>query len=129
VIHKLFYAPPNDVVSDNHGAAKLMEYIRYETIIDYFAIYLSSSAYFLIAVWLLALVFARHYFKTFEAGVLFLLVLCYFLIYLITPNDLTWHLESSFDRLMHQVFPAFLYTITTTFLFNASPKVSKIVNK
>jgi hypothetical protein len=39
---------------------------------------------------------------------LFLQLLGYFVIYLITPHDLLWHVNTSFERLLLQLFPAFL---------------------
>lgn len=39
-----------------------------------------------------------------------LLLLGYCFIYLITPHDLNWHLKSSLDRLLLQLWPSFLFT-------------------
>jgi hypothetical protein len=39
---------------------------------------------------------------------LFLQLLGYFVIYLLTPHDLIWHVNTSFERLLLQLFPAFL---------------------
>ena len=44
-------------------------------------------------------------------GVIFTLFIAYFFIYVITPCDLKWHLETSFDRLLHQIMPALIYSI------------------
>ena len=34
--------------------------------------------------------------------------LAYLSIYVITPHDLQWHLITSLERLLHQLYPAFL---------------------
>lgn len=39
-----------------------------------------------------------------------LLLLGYCFIYLITPNDLNWHLSTSLDRLLLQLWPSFVFT-------------------
>ncbi|UCF27268.1 MAG: hypothetical protein JSW42_11575, partial [Chloroflexota bacterium] len=37
-----------------------------------------------------------------------LLGVIYFLVYLLTPNDLNWHLNTSIERLVTQIMPSFL---------------------
>jgi uncharacterized membrane protein len=32
----------------------------------------------------------------------------YFLVYLVTPKDLTWHLSTSLERLVTHIFPSFI---------------------
>lgn len=39
-----------------------------------------------------------------------LVLLGYCFIYLITPNDLSWHLSTSLDRLLLQLWPSFVFT-------------------
>jgi hypothetical protein len=36
----------------------------------------------------------------------------YLVVYVITPSDLIWHMHTSHDRLLWQLFPAFVYGIT-----------------
>jgi hypothetical protein len=43
-----------------------------------------------------------------------LLIWCgYFLVYVITPNDLVWHITSSYDRLLLHLFPAGVLALTS----------------
>lgn len=41
---------------------------------------------------------------------LILVLFAYFALYLVTPHDLYWHLNSSLDRLFIQLWPSFLFT-------------------
>lgn len=43
----------------------------------------------------------------------------YYVVYLTTPHDLPWHLETSLDRLMVQLWPAALFTV---FLYLRTPE-------
>ncbi len=45
-----------------------------------------------------------------SAVALALLALGYFVIYLISPHDLNWHLSNSLDRLLLQLWPSFVFT-------------------
>ncbi len=54
----------------------------------------------------------RTSFKT-AAGVILLMLVGYFLVYIITPLDLTYHLRTSLHRLFLHLWPA---TLFTTFL-------------
>ena len=47
-----------------------------------------------------------------------MLIGIYFLIYLITPKDLVWHLSTSIERLVSQVFPSFIFLF---FILISSP--------
>jgi hypothetical protein len=40
-----------------------------------------------------------------------LIFLGYLVIYVITPYDLNWHLSTSLDRLILQIFPAVVYLV------------------
>jgi len=35
----------------------------------------------------------------------------YFFVYLATPHDVVWHVKSSMDRLLTQLWPSFLLTV------------------
>jgi len=43
-------------------------------------------------------------------GILFIIIAGYFIIYLISPYSLTWHLATSVDRLLLQVWPSFIFS-------------------
>jgi hypothetical protein len=59
---------------------------------------------------LFSLLKARFY-KNFGFWVMGAMLAAYFFAYILTHADLTWHLETSFDRLLHQLSPALLYVI------------------
>ncbi len=40
---------------------------------------------------------------------LFLMLLGYFFIFIITPFDLAWHLATTLDRLLMQLWPSFIF--------------------
>ena len=44
----------------------------------------------------------------FGAALLCLMLATYFWVYLTTPYDLAWHLDTSSDRLLLQLWPCFL---------------------
>ncbi len=51
--------------------------------------------------------------------VLLLTAFCYFLVYLVTPHPLEWHLQYSADRLLFQLLPSFWLTF---FIFIRTPE-------
>jgi hypothetical protein len=70
----------------------------------------------------LVLLLAKFFPKTkyskaaiFSFAAINLILLGYFLIYLITPNDLKWHINTSMNRLFIQLIPAIIFTIALTF--------------
>src|SRR5262249_18352220 len=44
------------------------------------------------------------------AVTLLTMVLGYYFVYITTPHDLAWHLQSSLDRLFMQLWPSFVFT-------------------
>jgi hypothetical protein len=52
-------------------------------------------------------------------SVLAIMLTGYFLVYVATPHDLTWHLKSSADRLLLHLWPLGIWTV---FLYLATPK-------
>lgn len=65
---------------------------------------------------MLTILFINYkYFKSFSFLVMASLTIAYFFVYVITPNDLKWHLATSFDRLVHQVFPVLMYSVFMSF--------------
>jgi hypothetical protein len=89
---------------------KLLDSNRYILIINFFKITILKK--FPILPFLL--LFSIFYYPKFKKlniypliGIVFL-ICTYFFIYLFTPKDLAWHLETSLDRLLHQVYPTIL---------------------
>lgn len=58
--------------------------------------------------------------------VLILTVVGYFVVYVTTPQDLTWHLSTSLDRLFLQIWPSFIFTY---FLIVRTPEKTLIMNE
>ncbi len=112
ILFKLIWTPPNDMVAESDLSLinKLMSLERYQLII-LFAIKTVKSGFVLIpGMMLVGLVYIKKWSKKVTTSVVLLAVLLsiYFGIYLVTPKDLTWHLETSFYRLMHQAYPSIL---------------------
>lgn len=91
---------------------KLSDPKRYQEIWDYMYTYISNDGQIVFYALLTALFLSPKYFLSFSFFVLISLFAGYFFIYVITPNDLNWHLSTSFDRLLHQISPAMIYTIS-----------------
>jgi hypothetical protein len=112
VAFKVWFAPANDLVNTESAYAdKLADTTRYRFIFDYMYSYLKDNCALLY--YSLACILLLRYRFAFSFGfiVLVLLFAAYFFAYVISPNDLTWHLSTSFSRLVHQIFPALIYLI------------------
>lgn len=47
-----------------------------------------------------------------------LMFICYYFVFIITPRDLNWHLDTTLNRLYIQMFPSLLFTIFLCFNFS-----------
>jgi len=90
---------------------KLFDSNRYILIFKYFKITILEK----FPILPLLLLFSVIFYPKFEKlniypflGIIFL-ICTYFFIYLFTPKDLAWHLETSLDRLIHHVYPSLLF--------------------
>jgi hypothetical protein len=112
VLFKLFVAPANDMVQGQGtgSVAKLMDVSRYISVARFFLKTIMDSSPILFVLLLFSLLKARFY-KNFGFWVMGAMLAAYFFAYILTHADLTWHLETSFDRLLHQLSPALLYVI------------------
>ncbi|MBN8657350.1 MAG: hypothetical protein J0M11_16585, partial [Anaerolineae bacterium] len=128
VLFKIFLAPSNDLMSVAGGAfPKLLEWERYLTILQMgwsLLWELGNAPLPLIGLIISLVIFvgkARQSVPTtwmFGALILFQMVV-YFVIYLLTPLDLKFHINTSLDRLYLHVLPlAFLWL----FLWLKSPQ-------
>jgi hypothetical protein len=116
VSFKLFFATANDLVSTDNKhlssiSAVLTDAGRYSTILEFWL--KTAVSYY---TYILVLVFAvvilnRKFFRSLPAIVVGALLLAYFVIYLITPHDLKWHLSTSVSRVFLHVYPAIVYLI------------------
>lgn len=112
VFFKIFYAPGNDLIVRQNEASvfKLIDPSRYITTMKFFLNYTMNSASVMILISIIGVSFYRYY-KTFSFAVIMVMIAGYFFIYILTPQDLVWHLETSFDRLLHQLTPALVFSV------------------
>ncbi|MBI2669811.1 MAG: hypothetical protein HYX20_01530 [Candidatus Yanofskybacteria bacterium] len=73
-----------------------------------------------IVFWIIAIIFLvflhkrekEHYFwNTFFTVLIVLCFVSFFFIYLVTPQDVVWHIQTSFNRLLIQIFPLVIVSI------------------
>ncbi|MBE2288535.1 MAG: hypothetical protein IAE95_03200 [Chitinophagaceae bacterium] len=115
VIFKLVCPVQNDLVRDTGGDSfsLLLQRERWGVVFDFFAdVFNQRLAYsrWIVAVYLVLCAVTKRL-----PSKRFLLVLvsvfAYFLVYVVTPKDLTWHLSTSAERLLFQLFPVLLYAM------------------
>jgi hypothetical protein len=113
ILFKIFYAPSNYLFNDQNKliALKLFDLKRYLVILRYF---LSEFVirYSLVVVLFLAIILFGV--KLHLQPTIYLIVgmaITYFFIYVITPEDLEWHLLTSINRLFHQLYPSVLFIL------------------
>jgi len=109
------YAPANDLVQGQHTStiSKLVDVTRYKLIAEYFLLKLNANFYVLKIALLAYLIYCAIK-KQLPAKPLLLLTVCfagYVMVYIVTPNDLEWHLSTSADRLVQQLLPATMYVL------------------
>jgi hypothetical protein len=109
---KQHFAPANDIMAGQGAATseKLKDFSRYSFTFIFFLKELWLHYKMIIFLMIAMLVFKRSYFRSFYFGVILLVLGGYFMTYIITPNDLQWHLETSLERLFHQIYPSILFT-------------------
>ncbi len=118
--YKTAFAPPNGMIAEQSALtlAHLTDGNRYTMI--WYSFVNNINDHFRYIKWfglafLLTLLLGRG-----RADKRFLLVLlcfaAYFMVYVITVEDLKWHLFTSQNRLMHQLMPAMLYVICDNML-------------
>ncbi|RZK38566.1 MAG: hypothetical protein EOO61_07865 [Hymenobacter sp.] len=128
IYFKLHFAPVNDLVGGQSLSTfqKLTSPHRYLQVIHGFMIksmsfgrWIGSPAILLIVY---ALLFGAHsgHAKSGIANALAIAItlLGYSFVYIVTPYDLTWHINTSIDRLLFQLFPSMLFSY---FMAIASP--------
>lgn len=106
--------PPNDVIGAADKLGRLLDARRYLVIGQYVSIYTAVRFGFgAIPLSLLAWL-TRDQRPGLSVPLIAVLViwLGYIGIYVITPHDLVWHLTTSYDRLLAQLFPAWLLALS-----------------
>jgi hypothetical protein len=113
----------NDILS-SIGSNNILELLtdvnRYKLVINYSYKYISefnngniNIFIFLVILMLIAgVVNTKKIIKNLPTmGTIFLTFIFYLLIFLMTPKDITWHMQTSFTRLLIQLYPSLLLVI------------------
>jgi len=109
----VFHATINDLVSGQYAGTfeKILDFERYIIITNHLLATISLQFPFIPILFFLILILAP---KKIFSGLLLVLTatfIVYLVIYVVTPHDLTWHLRTSMSRLIHQLYPSYLYCI------------------
>lgn len=119
-LFKILLAPENDLFQNNVSILeKLLDPARYSMILIEFARHISVFGGWPLGIFWILTGYAisvglefNHSRAKYVVAMLPLLQLAgYFVIYLITPRDLTWHLSTSLGRLLTQIFPLSLFIL------------------
>lgn len=118
IYFKVKVVPPNDLMQSldhRHLVAKLTDLTLHLQIIKaLFKHFLSYSPMLMLAVYLACLGIKVE--EVDKKGIvtsivtLSIMFLGFYFIYLTTPYDLTWHLKTSLDRVLLQLWPSFIFT-------------------
>lgn len=127
IYFKTYYAPVNDLINDSSidSLNKLTEFNRYFTIYDYILEKVVYKNSLLIILLISAIALDYKYCLTFGFKVIISLFIIYIFVYVLTPLELEWHLNSSVDRIIHHISPAIIYTI----FFYFSKKYEVVLSK
>jgi hypothetical protein len=122
---KLFLSPPTDIQLDAAAVHRLTDFGRYRQIAVFFAKTFAGfgdvsggiNPAILLGVYVLLFLPPKMKFKWSSLSLLLLpltSLAIYFIVYVITPYDLSWHLNTSFDRLLLHLWPVTVFIISTT---------------
>ncbi len=114
-VFKLVCPVQNDLVREAGSSTMglLLQGERWTTVFNFFAdVFNQRFAYsrWIVAAYLVLCVVK----KRLPSQRFLLVVFCafaYFLVYIVTPKDLAWHLSTSAERLLFQLFPLLLYAV------------------
>jgi hypothetical protein len=119
-VFKIFYAGNNDLVSGQswrQSIGRLLDSTRYLLICQHAVQQLKTVPGLLaVALAIHCLLVGKIHRQSLRLASVPMLCLAfmsmgYFLIYVTTPHDLSWHLETSLDRLMLHLFPAGVFSL------------------
>jgi hypothetical protein len=133
---KLTLAPPSYLLS-GMSAAKLTDLSRYAMIATHFARQIFSFGSFVVSPLVILAVYlfcVRIETNRIDRAAVFgnavtlvLSAIGFFAVYVVTPYDLEWHLNTALARLLLQLWPAFLFTF---FMVARIPQIkSKVMEK
>jgi hypothetical protein len=115
IIYFKSITPPNDLMNNNTGSLiiKITDLSRYWIILRSLTVAIFTSNIILLLIYIV--IMRNHPIPSSRQGIiaitsiLLFQLLGYFAIYLITPNDLEWHLYTSQTRLILQILPLGLF--------------------
>ena len=110
-LFKILYAPVNDLIArqSGHIIDKILNPHRYVTIVVYLMRTVAAK-YPVIPVLLLFILWAKPKMLISPPFLIIgLTFIAYLSVYVITPYNLLWHLKASLDRLIGQLYPAFIF--------------------
>ncbi len=126
---KLAIAPPNDLLTGQnfqHTLEKLTDLSRYlmtgkafirQIIEPYSLLYSTPIAVFFVYALLVGMRWSQ--FKKpdvlISLSILLFIILGFFFIYITTPHNLSWHLETSLSRLFLQLWPSIIFVVCLCF--------------
>lgn len=118
---KIGYASGNDLINESTSFAQVIEWARWQTISGRFVAILSLHDFSVLMIIAgLFLAFEGRYALKHGAGLVLAwsavlgMAAVYFFIYLISHRDLNWHLSTSLDRLMFQLYPVFILAVAAS---------------
>jgi hypothetical protein len=116
VYFKLFLSPANDLISANNKQLSSLTTVlydtgRYATILKFGINTLIDNYMAALILIFVVIILNRKAFLSLPFIVISVLLAAYFIIYLITPHDLSWHLSTSLYRVFQQVYPASIYLL------------------
>lgn len=110
-LFKIGYAPMNDLVKGRQRISTelLFDKSRHDLIVDCFKLNLKEKFYYYkwaaIVLLLSSLLIRKLPFR--NLAIIITCMAAYFIVYLLTPMDLAWQLNTSMDRLLLQLSPSF----------------------
>jgi hypothetical protein len=113
IVFKLCLAPPNDLYADQSGVPwdKIKDFSRYSQILtltwDQIRLYFPAIPYLAAAYLLLCLLKRSR-----PDRLMWMILAClaaYLAVFVITPHNLEWHVNSSVNRLIFQLIPSFIW--------------------
>jgi hypothetical protein len=120
LVFKVLYAPDAAIVSGQNAQSFRQLFIkdRYDMVWDFFKNNVAQKYWYVkicVFIYLLLCLLERKI----PDKQFFLLLLCtlaYTMIYILTPGGIEWLLDTSQERLMHQLMPALMYVLSMRFV-------------
>ena len=122
---RYFAHSENDIVFGLGKRLKqIFEFDRYKIILPYYWLFLKQHFWILfIPIFLFAGFVDKKYNKyKYIFFMIFLMFLIYLFVYLVTPHDLYWHVESSFTRIASSYLPSLIFLSCLLFGFKEDSK-------